>query len=92
MDKLTQRRIVCAALQHKTFGDIIIGVRHYCPIMRQQIQGKDSNWSNQNVTQGFIDQFGEFHDRKAAWLIAEAASQIIVDQFQKGILFSENLY
>jgi hypothetical protein len=53
--------------------------------------GEDSLWSD--AEQGFIDQRGNFVDRKTAWNIAEANGQIIrrVGNDQP-VLYSENLY
>lgn len=46
--------------------------------------------------QGFIDKFGKFQTREEAWVIAEAAGQIIRrvggDHVNGGRLYSENLY
>ena len=99
-------RIVCAANKH-TDGAIVIGVRHYCPVMREaiDIRNKDlsyfdyEDWSDSD--QGFIDQFGDFYDRQTAWLIACKANQIfrlVGGQTKEDLLrtdvelYSENLY
>lgn len=43
--------------------------------------------------QGFVDQYGTFHDRKQAYKIALKAGQIKEGEVQiKGMLFSEDLY
>jgi hypothetical protein len=44
--------------------------------------------------QGFIDQYGKFYSRKAAWKIAEKEGQIIrrCGGDEDGTLWSENLY
>lgn len=90
----TQRLVVCAANQ---YGEhfMFIGVRHFCPLMRKNMEGKDIPWMREKFgeTQGFIDQHGIFMTRKEAWTVAEAAGQI---RFRCGgdgeKLFSENLY
>lgn len=88
---LTPRIIVCAAIQKE--GRIITGARHYDKIMHQQIaasEGKDF-WKAK-AEQGFIDQFGDFIDRREAWKIAEKQNQIKRKVSSPGILYSENLY
>lgn len=50
----------------------MVGIRHYCPQMRDQIQHSQQGvtyWKN--VYQGFVDQYGKFHTREEAWKIAE---------------------
>ncbi len=43
--------------------------------------------------QGFIDQWRVFMTREEAWLVAEAARQIIYrGNWGAGVLYSENLY
>lgn len=87
-------RIVCAANKNSS-GDIVIGVRHFCNIMRENIINKKSV-EKYNI-QGFIDQFGCFYTREEAWEIALKNNQIIfLCDGQKlepgGKLYSENLY
>jgi len=83
------RRIICAALRYEE-GDIVIGPRHFCPMMRIQL----IHHSDKPIPeQGFIDQYGRFFNREEAWTIAEEAGQIIRrvgDDENK--LYSENLY
>jgi hypothetical protein len=91
-----QRRIVCAAIRNAK-GEIICGARHYDKIMRDQLSQvveNNANWDHmQDITQGFIDQRGVFLDRREAWLVAAAASQIIRRVGgDSDELFSENLY
>jgi len=109
-------RIVCAAMRMDD-GKIIVGVRHFSPEMREtlaRIYGKGIKlfgffirkpYHLRVAEQGFIDQFGKFHSRSAAWEIADKNGQIIRPTgFEKNpsprksnigdkeLLFSENLY
>lgn len=87
-------RIVCAALKHKRDDlGIIIGPRHFDETMRDQIcaRGGIQAWKGK-CTQGFIDQFGRFHDRQEAWEIAVKEGQIWRKVSTPGKLYSENLY
>ena len=90
------RRVVCAAIKnHK--GEIICGARHYDEIMRHQLKQvveNNENWDNmQDITQGFIDQWGNFMDRVEAKEVAVAAGQILRSCGGDSVqLFSENLY
>lgn len=88
------RRIVCAAIMHRGTGRVMVGVRHYCPQMRDQIQHSQQGityWKN--VYQGFVDQYGKFHTREEAWTIAKEQGQIIREvDTPPGTLYSEHLY
>lgn len=85
--------IVCAAMRHQETGRILVGVRHYCPLMRAQIEASEGvkHWKGK-CDQGFVDQYGNFLDRKEAWVIAEKNGQIKREVAPKGTLYSENLY
>lgn len=83
---VTPRRIVCAANKHRATGRIICGARHWDKVMRSQTQDY-KGWE-----QGFIDQFGDFLNRKDAWKIAEEQGQIRRTVSTPGTLYSENLY
>lgn len=93
------RRIVCAACLFTTESGeklIITGARHFDSIMHHQIRAIKS--SGAKIThsakdQGFIDQFGDYHNRQDAWKIAANVGQIrnIISD-NKGVLFSEHLY
>lgn len=81
------------------YGDIIVvGPRHYSNTMQTAIDalgGTDNlrKYGGDDCVQGFIDQYGTFHDRKEAWVIAEARGQIrYPDVSPTGTLFSEHLY
>lgn len=86
-------RIVCAAMRHRGTGRIMVGVRHYCPIMRDQIQHSTQGvtyWKN--VDQGFVDQYGKWYDREEAWKVAKREGQIRQVSGTEGTLYSEDLY
>jgi hypothetical protein len=91
----TKNRIVCAANQYGD-GTIIVGPRHFDETMRtamQRINPDWNYWKKLGHVQGFIDKFGKFHDREAAWIIAQEANQIWDRCGGDGKeLFSENLY
>lgn len=70
------RVVVCAANKYGPF--VYTGIRHFCPIMRQ-------NMSNANIpqlsrifgeVQGFVDQYGVFMDRIESLQVAKDAGQI----------------
>lgn len=87
-----QRRIVCAAIRHAD-GRVICGARHLDAVMRAQIDAQAVPWGRTtSMMQGFIDNYGDFYGRGDAWIIAEAAGQIINVVSSPGRLFSENLY
>lgn len=96
-----QRRIVCAAnrFKLKTGGFIVVpGARHYSPDMAAVIDLIEDQLSTRFVAgeeQGFIDQWGKYHNRQDALIIATHAGQINTVR-QKGTpydtLFSEDLY
>lgn len=85
-----QRRVVCAANRFPD-GSIIIGARHWDPLMCDYasavgLQGGDEE-------QGFIDQWRVFMTREEAWEVAVAANQILRRVGgDEGCLYSENLY
>lgn len=98
--------IIVAAAMLLTNGDIVVGVRHLSPDMRAimlKAYGKDYHKLIQK--QGFVDQYGNFYDRKEAWKIADKMGQIRrpngwedfgnprpANIGDEEILFSENLY
>ena len=88
--------IVCAA--NKYLDIIVCGARHFDMVMHSQIKSmreKELPINSGCWKQGFIDQFGNFHDRVAALAIAIEAGQVNVRR-PKGHpeykLFSEDLY
>jgi hypothetical protein len=91
-----QRRVVCAAIKNSN-DEIILGARHFDPIMHQQLKQiieHNENWDDHSqITQGFIDQWGIFMTREEAFEVASATGQIIRQcGGDKQRLFSENLY
>lgn len=90
MSELSKPRIVCAANRNSYSGEIAIGVRHFCPIMHENVMlrckvlGKDPMDTKdehamawRTSEQGFIDQHGKFYNRQEAWKIAEENGQIL---------------
>lgn len=74
-----QLRIAQAAYDFN--GYIVTGTRHSCPIMQLQMIaiGVDvlDEWCDRNdMVDGFTDQYGTFHNRKDAYVIAKAAGQL----------------
>ncbi len=100
-----EQRIVCAANRGRD-GDVICGVRHFDRLMKDAIEMFVNHADDHGQTfarvywlkseQGFVDNRGEFLTRQQAWVIAEAAGQIIRrcggDDANGGTLYSENLY
>lgn len=83
-------RIVCAALL-LTGGFVVCSPRHYDKRMRSVIDA--AKLDIRGATEGFIDQYGNFHDRAAAWHIAVLQKQIRRSSPHAGErLYSENLY
>ena len=99
-------RIVCAANRCDVTNHIVIGIRHYDDLMREaivnlQINTEETDYSattpfEGKVTQGFVDQYGNFYNRQKAWKIAEQNGQVLRrvggDTAKGGTLYSENLY
>ena len=88
MQEVTTRVIVCAAVK---IGSVVIPcVRHWdatCRGVTSQIAltGQEQ--------QGFLDNFGEFLDRKQSWDVARAAGQIKHNpELCAGTLYSKHLY
>lgn len=100
MKIIKTRRIVCAAVRLN--GEAIIcGARHYDAAMHSVLPNLISEVGNGTPEQGFINTWGEFLDRKDAWMVASYNDQIIrivgsQDVDNIGVygteLFSENLY
>lgn len=93
--------IVCAANRNQ-FGEIVLGARHFDVRMHAAINVlRQLDAANKIAPvayiweQGFINQFGEFLDRKDAMIVATAANQVNKhdDRCPVGTeLYSENLY
>lgn len=98
------RRVICAAIKstERLIGGgylVVLGVRHHDNHMNEHIGIYNDVFSDEmfhGAIQGFVDNFGVFMDRKEAWLVAEAAGQILYrvggDGSDRNGLFSENLY
>lgn len=71
-------------------GFLIVGNRHFCPIMHMTIDnfGIDCSKHDMGTQQGFVDQWGVYMTRQEAWVVAKAAGQI-KQVFQEGTLYSE---
>jgi len=89
-------RIVCAAIRLPGTDRVICGVRHYDPVMRQQIKsliaaGDPAGQAWYACENGFVDQDYTFIGREEAMLVARAAGQVI-SATKSTELFSEDLY
>lgn len=70
---------------------VIVGARHHDFIMRKVYNALDVNPSK--AEQGFIDNYGCYHTREDAYVIADEAGQIDYDRNGcKHRLYSEGLY
>ena len=103
-DAMNNPRIVCAANKFiieyspdEIEELIIAGARHWDSVMRGIWDTLDeytiSCVDRNKEVQGFIDQFGNFYDRKEAFNLADDNNQIIRDLgYETDELFSEHLY
>lgn len=90
--------IVCAA-NRMPDGTMFIGARHWDELMCAQadryvkLNGLEDHEVGE-AEQGFMDQWGHFLTRRAAWFIAEQNGQILHrgPGYNGPDLFSENLY
>ena len=90
----TVRRVVTAACRNPVTGKIFIGIRHYCPLMRQAIEDS-GEILGVNADQGFVDQWGNFLTRDEAWYIVsvnEEAHSLRYPLDEYETLYSENLH
>ena len=89
-----KRKIIAAANRLSDTGVLLVGARHWDMVMHRQyeaIKGAGCPCHSANEEQGFIDQFGQFLNRKEAYEIAHKNEQELVGE-DWGELFSENLY
>ncbi len=89
-----QNRIVCAAIR-KPNGLVIAGVRHWDMVMRNVVESLPQiSALDGHGEQGFLDRFGQYHDRESAFIIARDAGQIIkkTGNPDEPILYSEDIY
>lgn len=72
-------------------GHLIIGNRHFCPLMGMQIDllGLNARKHHIGTDQGFVDQWGIFMSREEAFIVAKARGQIRKVHVE-GTLFSED--
>lgn len=72
-------------------GHLIIGNRHFCPLMTNQIDllGLDSHKHGIRYDQGFVDQWGIYMSREEAFIVAKERGQIRKVHVE-GTLFSED--
>lgn len=92
-----KRRVVCAAIRHRTSGDIILGPRHFDLTMHAQIENYKLIFEEWNkAEQGFIDTWGTFLTREEALQRAIECEQLGPHNPKKCYpphkLFSEDLY
>ena len=86
--------IICAAIKYE--DTIICGPRHFDGIMRQVMGGILWKVPSSQWQQGFVDERGNFYDRKTAMLHALECDQHI--DIERGCggdsttLYSEGLY
>lgn len=91
-----QLKIVAAANRYGNF--VVAGSRHFCVTMLGVIDliGQDALHAYaggaENEEQGFIDQYGTFHDREESAIIAVAAGQCKAEDIRGGLLFSEEVW
>jgi len=94
----TVRPIIVCAGNINALGQLVIGPRHWDSTMRRQVELMRLNKADERMwyraEQGFIDQFGRFHNREDAMLIARSNKQIRFpdDMLSQTSLHSEDLY
>lgn len=91
--------IVCAANRYKDLDIILTGARHWDDIMRSQFDHIKSGAfipviNHGDFEQGFIDQFGVFHNRVRALKIVKESGQPFDAErnVSEESLYSEGLY
>ena len=99
LQNLSQPVIVCAAVRSTKSETIHASPRHFDTIGAASIRNSTNPLDlDQEVEweEGFLDQFGTFYSRQAAWIVAVNASQVVRrcggDEADGGTLYSENLY
>lgn len=85
------QRIVCAAVRCPG-GVTLVGPRHYDSVMQEQFRREGLRCSEDKCEQGFLDQFGDFLNRREALAVALVAGQVREKTSPKDLLFSEDLY
>jgi hypothetical protein len=84
-----KRHVVCAALLYDD-GTLILGARHFDRMMNPIID--KCKLVKEVPEEGFVDQFGNFINRKDAAIIVQINNQPLRDKRVSNLLFSENLY
>jgi hypothetical protein len=89
------RRIVCAA--NRFIGEhmdiLLLGPRHWDDTMRSQYDQMNTIIPHHKFEQGFLDNFGKWHNRADALAIARKQNQIHRElNYEPTELFSEMLY
>lgn len=93
------RRVVCAAICAAD-GSLLLGIRHYSLDMWAQCDARrdgDKFKHRHDEDQGFVDQYGVWMSREEAYIVADAARQIVhKEHCGQGLdgpkLYSEGLY
>ena len=57
-------------------GHLIVGNRHFCPVMSLQLDLLGIRGGSKPSDQGFVDQFGVYMTREEAYIVAKAAGQL----------------
>lgn len=87
--------IVCAAVRYPD-NRMLVGPRHFDYVMLCQYKALQITAKEEEAETGFVDQDGNFYNRREAWVIAQRNNQIRyrtpADEANGGTLFSENLY
>lgn len=87
---MNKKIIVCAAIRCE--GHIVCGARHYDDIMRKCLRWLGITYGEHE--QGFIDQYGNFYNRKEAMEVVKESGQSFDKErnVKEDELFSEGLY
>lgn len=87
------KRIIVTAANKLEDGLIIVGVRHWCPLMHSMADRLNLTVKETaRAEQGFVDQYGQFLDRVTAKRIAIKNEQPLIGEDWGDELFSENLH
>ena len=95
---MSVRRVVCAANKYELNDGstkIFTGIRHYCPVMCQNIEFWKLSIKRSTEVQGFVDQKGVFMYRLEALQVAKDAGHLNIARPKtspEDRLFSEDLY
>lgn len=92
--------VIVAAANRLPTGVLLVGARHWDTVMRAQFKamyGDDAFTSGKvfthsEIEQGFIDQFGQFYNRKHAMDCVMVTGQKLRNPLATFELYSEDLY